>query len=61
MQTASDSKLLDFGVHLARREPSSGGALGAANGPGREFINVEELINTQINEGCHGLDAFASS
>ena len=26
-----------------------------------EFINVDELIQAQINEGCHGLDAFTSS
>lgn len=54
-------KLLDFDKNLSKRpnnikknEPA------AAGGTGREFINVDELIQNQISEGCHGIDAFAA-
>lgn len=59
-------KLLDFEKHLARRTTLVRKTTGpnevsaAAGGTGREFINVDELIQAQISEGCHGVDAFAA-
>ena len=60
-QMETSCKLLDFDVHLSKRtRKGRRGETGTA-GAGREFINVDELIQAQINEGCHGLDAFTSS
>ena len=54
-------KLLDFDVHLSKRTRKGRRGETGTVGAGREFINVDELIQAQINEGCHGLDAFTSS
>jgi len=43
---AKNCKLLDFGGHLSKRDKitKEGMVCAAAGGPGREFINLDELI-----------------
>ena len=45
-QIETSCKLLDFEVHLSKRirKGLRGELATAASGPGREFINVDELI-----------------